>query len=70
MQPGETQMGLQWYCPLTHAGNGQGCVQPECCHWVKNGDEECTTLAIDLWIHSSKGPHNGLYTISFSSHGD
>lgn len=62
----------QWYCPRTHARNRKGHVEPrpECCHWVKNGDEESTAAGIDVWIHLSKGPHNGLLTTSFSSHGD
>lgn len=62
----------QWYCPCTHARNRKGYFQvpPECCHWVKNGDEESTAAALEAWIHSSKGPRNGLLATTFSSRGD
>lgn len=31
---------------------------------------ESTAAGLDAWIHSCKGLHNVLLTISFSSHGD
>lgn len=54
------------YSPLTPAGNGKGYVQAH----LNVVPWESTAAAIDADIHSCKGPHNVLVTVSFSKCGD
>lgn len=50
----DTQVGLQPTVLLSsHTGNGKGYGQapPECCHRMKDGNDESTAAAIDSQIH-------------------